>query len=142
MSWIVKSDSPTNYVSYSNPQVDALIDKWTLSLDKEARLAGSSVATALGLKQPLSPIATAMTVSLDTPERMAIAAAALADVPLLKVKVDRNDPADDLRRDVVVLDRRHRHFDALLDRDGAGAVLDRGGIGADAIDGCQSQGHG
>jgi hypothetical protein len=57
-------------------------------------------------------------------------------------RLDRNDPADDLRQDGFVLDRRHRHFDALLDRDGAGAVLDRGGIGADAIDGFQSRGHG
>jgi L-alanine-DL-glutamate epimerase-like enolase superfamily enzyme len=65
--------------------------------DLETRLAGSNVATALGLKQPLDPIATAMTVGLDTPERMAIAAAALANAPLVKVKVDRNDPAAQLR---------------------------------------------
>ncbi len=64
--------------------------------DLEMHLAGSNVATALGLK-PLGPIATAMTVGLDTPERMAVAAAALAGVPLVKVKVDRNDPAAQLR---------------------------------------------
>lgn len=43
------------------------------------------------------PVATAMTVSLDTPERMADAAALLADAPLVKVKVDRENPADALR---------------------------------------------
>jgi L-alanine-DL-glutamate epimerase-like enolase superfamily enzyme len=61
--------------------------------DLELRLAGSDIATALGLEKPLSPIVTAMTVSLDTPDRMAAAAAALADAPLLKIKVDRSDPA-------------------------------------------------
>jgi L-alanine-DL-glutamate epimerase-like enolase superfamily enzyme len=60
--------------------------------DLELRLAGSDIATALGLEKPLRPIVTAMTISLDAPDRMAAAAAALADAPLLKVKVDRNDP--------------------------------------------------
>lgn len=61
--------------------------------DLELRLAGSDIAAALGLEKPLPPIVTAMTISLDTPDRMAAAAAALADVPLLKIKVDRSDPA-------------------------------------------------
>ncbi|WP_116091900.1 N-acetyl-D-Glu racemase DgcA [Sphingomonas crusticola] len=65
--------------------------------DLEARLAGSDVATMLGLQRPLPEIATAMTVGLDTPEHMGAAAAALVDVPLLKVKVDRSDPAAQLR---------------------------------------------
>ena len=65
--------------------------------DLEARLAGTNVATLLGLKPALTPIATAMTVSLDTPENMGIAAAALAEVPLIKIKVDRNDPTAQLR---------------------------------------------
>lgn len=65
--------------------------------DLELRLAGSDIATALGLEKPLRPIVTAMTVSLDTPDSMAAAAAALADAPLLKVKVDRNDPAAQIR---------------------------------------------
>ena len=47
MSWIVKSDSPTNYVSYSNPQVDDLINKFTLSMDKDARLTASKQAQQL-----------------------------------------------------------------------------------------------
>lgn len=65
--------------------------------DLELQLAGSDIAAALDLERPLSPIATAMTISLDTPDRMARAAAALADAPLVKVKVDRSDPAALLR---------------------------------------------
>ena len=65
--------------------------------DLELRLAGSDIATALGLEKPLRPIVTAMTVSLDAPDRMAAAAAALADAPLLKVKVDRSDPAAQIK---------------------------------------------
>jgi L-alanine-DL-glutamate epimerase-like enolase superfamily enzyme len=65
--------------------------------DLELRLAKSDFATALGLEKPLRPIVTAMTVSLDAPDRMAAAAAALADAPLLKIKVDRNDPAAALK---------------------------------------------
>jgi L-alanine-DL-glutamate epimerase-like enolase superfamily enzyme len=65
--------------------------------DLEARLAGTDVSAMVGLSRPLTPIATAMTVGLDTPENMGIAAAALADVPLIKVKVDRSDPATQLR---------------------------------------------
>jgi L-alanine-DL-glutamate epimerase-like enolase superfamily enzyme len=61
--------------------------------DLELQLAGSDLATALNLDCPLRPIVTAMTISLDTPENMARAAAALADAPLLKVKVDRSAPA-------------------------------------------------
>lgn len=65
--------------------------------DLELRLAGSSLAEATGIETPLRPIATAMTVGLDTPERMGLAAAALADAPLIKVKVDANDPVAQLR---------------------------------------------
>lgn len=61
--------------------------------DLELRLSGSDFAAALNLERPLRPIVTAMTISLDTPDTMARAAAALADAPLLKVKVDRSDPA-------------------------------------------------
>ncbi len=61
--------------------------------DLELQLGGSDLATALDLDRPLRPIVTAMTISLDTPDKMAAAAAALADAPLLKVKVDRSDPA-------------------------------------------------
>jgi peptide/nickel transport system substrate-binding protein len=47
MSWNVSSSSPTNYTNYKNPEVDALVDKWTLSTDKEARLEGSRQAQKL-----------------------------------------------------------------------------------------------
>lgn len=60
--------------------------------DLDLQLANSNVAAALDLDRPLPPIVTAMTISLDTADRMASAAAALADAPLLKVKVDRTDP--------------------------------------------------
>jgi peptide/nickel transport system substrate-binding protein len=47
MSWNASSDSPTNYVSYANPAVDALVKKWTLSLDKDGRIQGSKDAQKL-----------------------------------------------------------------------------------------------
>jgi len=61
--------------------------------DLELRLSGADFAATFGLERPLRPIVTAMTVGLDAPDRMAAAAAALADAPLVKVKVDRTDPA-------------------------------------------------
>lgn len=65
--------------------------------DLELKLAGTDIAAAAGIARPLGPIATAMTVGLDAPDAMGRAAAALAHVPLLKVKVDRSNPADQLR---------------------------------------------
>lgn len=59
--------------------------------DLEARLSGRDVAQAIG-NAPPGPIATALTISIDTPEAMAAAATLLRDVPLLKVKVDALDP--------------------------------------------------
>jgi len=75
--------------------------------DIEAKLTGNHVAAQVGLSEPLRPVATAMTVGLDTPDRMGLAAAALAKVPLIKVKVDRSDPAAQLRavRDAAPLPR-------------------------------------
>lgn len=75
--------------------------------DLEARLAGSNVAAMIGLARPIGAIPTAMTVGLDTPDRMRVAAATLAGVPLIKVKVDRSDPAAQLRavRDTAPLPR-------------------------------------
>ena len=52
----------------------------------EARRAGTSVAASLGL-EPLRPLTTAFTLSLDTPQKMGRAARANADRPLLKVKL-------------------------------------------------------
>jgi L-alanine-DL-glutamate epimerase-like enolase superfamily enzyme len=65
--------------------------------DLEVRLGGTDAAASLGIGTPLPPIPTALTVGLDTPERMGEAARAFADVPLVKVKVDRSDPAAQMR---------------------------------------------
>ncbi len=55
--------------------------------DLEAKQAGTSVAALLGLP-PLQPVATALTISLGTPEEMAARAAAAArHYPLLKLKL-------------------------------------------------------
>ena len=64
--------------------------------DLEARLSGRGVAEAIGGETP-GPIATALTISIDTPEAMASAAAEVANVPLLKIKVDALDPAARIR---------------------------------------------
>ncbi len=59
--------------------------------DLEARAAGTTVSAMLGRSRP-GPCVTALTVSLDAPERMGEAASKLAAAPLLKVKVDGVDP--------------------------------------------------
>jgi L-alanine-DL-glutamate epimerase-like enolase superfamily enzyme len=64
--------------------------------DLEARRSGRDVAAMIG-GPALHDVPTAMTVVIDTPEAMAREAAALADAPVLKVKVDRNDPAAQIR---------------------------------------------
>ena len=48
---------------------------------------------------------------------------------------DGLDAADDLGAHEIVRDRRKRHLDALLDRDGARALLDRSRVAADLVDG-------
>ncbi len=60
--------------------------------DLEVRLAGSDVASTIAGPPP-GPLATALTVTIDTPQAMARAAAELAGAPLLKIKVDAGDPA-------------------------------------------------
>ncbi len=60
--------------------------------DLEARLAGTTVPALLGVA-PLPPQVTAMTVGLAAPEAMGEAARKLADFPLVKVKVNADDPA-------------------------------------------------
>ncbi|MFD1035442.1 N-acetyl-D-Glu racemase DgcA [Sphingomonas hankookensis] len=60
--------------------------------DLEARLAGTSVAALAGIAKP-APLPSAITIGLDTPDAMARAAAKVAQVPLLKIKVDNHDPA-------------------------------------------------
>ena len=63
--------------------------------DIEAKISGTSVANLIGAPLP-APVATAITVVIDTPEIMAREAAAIADVPLIKVKLDAHDPASRL----------------------------------------------
>jgi L-alanine-DL-glutamate epimerase-like enolase superfamily enzyme len=60
--------------------------------DLESRLVGRSVAALAGLPEPVA-LPSAITIGLDTPDAMARAAARVASVPLLKIKVDRSDPA-------------------------------------------------
>ena len=64
--------------------------------DLEARLCGRSVAEMIG-RSPPGPVASALTIVIDTPEKMAAAAAALADAPVLKVKVDAHEPGAQIR---------------------------------------------
>lgn len=64
--------------------------------DLEARLSGRDVASMLGAPAP-ERLASALTIGIDTPEAMAHIAAGIADVPLLKVKVDADDPAARIR---------------------------------------------
>lgn len=64
--------------------------------DLRAKRTGIAVATATGLPIPAS-LVTAVTVSLDTPEAMGEAARAVADAPLIKIKLSAEDPAARLR---------------------------------------------
>ncbi len=65
-------------------------------LDLEARLSGRDVATMLGVPAH-ARIASALTLGIDTPKAMADEARRLAGAPLLKVKVDAQDPAARIR---------------------------------------------
>ena len=64
--------------------------------DLEAKLSGQSVTDLLG-RAGVGTTPTAMTVSLDSIDAMAAAARALANVPLIKIKVDRSDPEGQIR---------------------------------------------
>ncbi|HEX9964877.1 MAG TPA: N-acetyl-D-Glu racemase DgcA [Allosphingosinicella sp.] len=64
--------------------------------DLEARRAGRDVAGLLDLAPP-AVLVSAITLGIDTPEAMAEAARAAAETPLLKVKVDADDPAARIR---------------------------------------------
>jgi L-alanine-DL-glutamate epimerase-like enolase superfamily enzyme len=61
--------------------------------DLEAKITGRSVADLIGAPNPREMV-TAVTVSLDAPERMAKAAAGIANAPLIKVKVSADAPLD------------------------------------------------
>ncbi|MFT3756370.1 MAG: dipeptide epimerase [Pseudoxanthomonas sp.] len=58
--------------------------------DLQARLSGVPVHAQLG-DDALAPMVSAVTISLDTPERMAAAARAVATAPLVKIKVNAED---------------------------------------------------
>ncbi|QAY76195.1 N-acetyl-D-Glu racemase DgcA [Sphingosinicella sp. BN140058] len=64
--------------------------------DLEARQRGRSVATITGAAVP-ARIASALTVVIDTPDKMAEAAAAIAHAPVIKVKVDAIAPEAQIR---------------------------------------------
>jgi len=64
--------------------------------DLEAKLDETTVAALIGAPEP-GGIATALTVVIDTAEAMAREAAAIAHAPLIKIKVDANDPAAAIR---------------------------------------------
>jgi len=64
--------------------------------DLEAKLAGRTVAELTGAPEP-GEVATALTVVIDTPEAMARETAAIASAPLIKVKVNADDPAAAIR---------------------------------------------
>ena len=64
--------------------------------DLEAKLSRNSVAQLAKLDNPTA-VRTALTISLDTPAQMAQVAASLPRDALLKVKVDGNRPAEQLR---------------------------------------------
>ncbi len=64
--------------------------------DLEAKLSHRDVAEMIGGPAP-RPIASALTVTIDAPEAMARRAAGWGDAPLIKVKVDSNDPGTVLR---------------------------------------------
>ena len=64
--------------------------------DLESRGSGRSVAALLDAAAP-GPMASALTIVIDTPEAMAEAAAKLHRAPLLKIKVDGDDPAARIR---------------------------------------------
>lgn len=62
----------------------------------EARSAGQDVSGLIGAPAP-GRIASALTIGIDTPQAMAAAAAGLRHAPLLKIKVDADDPAARIR---------------------------------------------
>jgi L-alanine-DL-glutamate epimerase-like enolase superfamily enzyme len=62
--------------------------------DLRCKLTGVSAAEFAGLAQPLRPLVTAFTLSLDTPERMAAQASAHRDKPILKIKLGGEGDVD------------------------------------------------
>ena len=105
-------DSALAAIEQARPAIEAGADRYTLlSLlppgaarnaidcalwDLEAQQSHRDVAGILGAPAP-ERLASALTIVIDTPQAMAAAAAALADAPLLKIKVDAEDPAARIR---------------------------------------------
>lgn len=64
--------------------------------DLEARLSGASVAAAIGAPAP-GRLVSALTIGVDSPPAMALAARKIAGAPLIKVKVDASLPDAQIR---------------------------------------------
>lgn len=64
--------------------------------DLEARLGGRSVADKIGAPEP-GRLASALTIGIDTPMAMAVAASRIASAPVIKVKVDATIPDAQIR---------------------------------------------
>lgn len=64
--------------------------------DLEARLGGRSVAAKIGAPEP-GRLVSALTIGIDTPMAMAVAASKIAEAPLIKVKVDATIPDAQIR---------------------------------------------
>ena len=64
--------------------------------DFEAKRSGTSVAARLG-RPPLDRIVSALTIVIDTPDAMAAATRLIGKSPLIKIKVDADDPAARIR---------------------------------------------
>lgn len=64
--------------------------------DLEARRSKRSVAEMIGAPSP-GPLPSALTIGIAAPDEMESAARAVAEAPLLKVKVDATDPAAQIR---------------------------------------------
>ncbi|MET0308326.1 MAG: N-acetyl-D-Glu racemase DgcA [Sphingomonas sp.] len=64
--------------------------------DLESRLAGKPVAALIGAAEP-DRLASALTIGIDTPMMMGVAARQIADAPLIKVKVDASLPDAQIR---------------------------------------------
>ncbi|WP_426700002.1 N-acetyl-D-Glu racemase DgcA [Rhodanobacter sp. Col0626] len=60
--------------------------------DLESKLSGIPVWTQLA-RPPRTALTSALTLGIDTPERMAAAAAEIADAGLIKIKLDADNPA-------------------------------------------------
>lgn len=89
---LLRSGSPVEVVLDQLPPGAARNALDCAHWDLVARRDGLSVATRLG-RPPPGSMPTAVTIGLSTPDAMRAAALAVADAPLLKVKLDAGQPA-------------------------------------------------